>query len=148
MLALDTGVSWAGWHGLSEMGAHPADPMALAMWQVVISLFVIAACMFVFEGGLDFAPPMSTASRQRCCPALSAAAIAYGLWFTIVTRLPAMTASLGVLGSPVIGVIASVLFLGERPTVADIIGFVLIFAASRLRAARRPATVETVEQHT
>jgi drug/metabolite transporter (DMT)-like permease len=41
-----------------------------------------------------------------------------------------MTASLGVLGSPVIGVIASVFILGERPTVNDVVGFVLILAAS------------------
>jgi drug/metabolite transporter (DMT)-like permease len=56
--------------------------------------------------------------------------IAYGLWFSIVHRLPALTASLGVLGSPVIGVIASVLMLGERPTAPDIVGFALVLAAS------------------
>ena len=56
--------------------------------------------------------------------------VAYGLWFAIVRRLPAVTASLGVLGSPVIGVVASILILGERPTAADLVGFALIFAAS------------------
>jgi drug/metabolite transporter (DMT)-like permease len=56
--------------------------------------------------------------------------IAYGLWFSIIGRLTATTASLGVLGSPVVGVIASVLILGEHPTAADMIGFALIFAAS------------------
>jgi drug/metabolite transporter (DMT)-like permease len=56
--------------------------------------------------------------------------VAYGLWFSIVHRLPALTASLGVLGSPVIGVIASVLMLGERPTTTDIVGFALVLAAS------------------
>jgi uncharacterized membrane protein len=44
--------------------------------------------------------------------------------------VPAMTASLGILSAPVIGVISTVIVLGERPTVPDIIGFVLIFAAS------------------
>ena len=52
------------------------------------------------------------------------------LWFDIVRRLPATTASLGILSSPVIGVISSMLMLGERPTLADIVGFALIFASS------------------
>jgi len=41
-----------------------------------------------------------------------------------------MTASLGVLSAPVIGVLSSMLILGERPTAADFVGFALIFAAS------------------
>ena len=41
-----------------------------------------------------------------------------------------MTASLGVLSVPVVGVVASMILLGERPTVPDIIGFALIFAAA------------------
>jgi drug/metabolite transporter (DMT)-like permease len=52
------------------------------------------------------------------------------MWFEIVRRLPAATASLGILGIPVIGVLSSIVLLGERPTSADIIGFALIFAAS------------------
>ena len=56
--------------------------------------------------------------------------LAYFLWFKIVGSLPAMTASLGILSAPVIGVISTAIILGERPTVPDIIGFVLIFAAS------------------
>ena len=56
--------------------------------------------------------------------------VAYFMWFEIVRRLPAMTASLGVLSVPVVGVVSSMLMLGERPTVPDIIGFTLIFAAA------------------
>jgi drug/metabolite transporter (DMT)-like permease len=56
--------------------------------------------------------------------------IAYFLWFDIVRRLPAMTASLGVLSVPAVGIVASVVMLGERPTVSDIVGFALIFAAA------------------
>jgi drug/metabolite transporter (DMT)-like permease len=61
------------------------------------------------------------------------------LWFAIVRRLPAMTASLGVLGSPAIGVVASILILGERPTATDLVGFALIFAASACVLFARPA---------
>jgi drug/metabolite transporter (DMT)-like permease len=56
--------------------------------------------------------------------------LAYFLWFHIIRLMPATTASLGALGSPVIGVVSSVFVLGEIPTGMDIAGFVLIFAAS------------------
>jgi len=41
-----------------------------------------------------------------------------------------MTASLGVLSVPAVGIVASVVMLGERPTVPAIVGFALIFAAA------------------
>jgi drug/metabolite transporter (DMT)-like permease len=41
-----------------------------------------------------------------------------------------MTASLGVLSVPAVGVVSSVILLGERPTLSDIAGFALILAAS------------------
>ena len=56
--------------------------------------------------------------------------LAHFLWWTIVGRLPTITASLGSLLVPVIGVSASAVLLGERLTVPDIVGFVLIFAAA------------------
>jgi drug/metabolite transporter (DMT)-like permease len=61
---------------------------------------------------------------------LAGSGIAYLLWFEIVRRLPALAASLGVLAAPVVGVIGSVLALGERPSIHDAIGFVLILAAA------------------
>jgi drug/metabolite transporter (DMT)-like permease len=61
---------------------------------------------------------------------VGAGGIAYGLWFSIVPRLPAVTSSLAVLGSPVIGVLSSMVILGEVPKASDIVGFTLIFAAS------------------
>jgi drug/metabolite transporter (DMT)-like permease len=56
--------------------------------------------------------------------------LAHFLWWSIVGRLPATTASLGSLLTPVIGVSASAVLLGEQLTTPDIIGFVLIFAAA------------------
>jgi len=41
-----------------------------------------------------------------------------------------MTASLGILSVPAVGVISTAALLGEWPTLPDVIGFALIFAAS------------------
>ncbi len=145
LLALATGVSWAGGTVYLKWARIPADPMAIAIWQVVVSFFVIAACMIVFEGGVDLHSAHADGVSAMMLSGILGTGAAYGLWFSIINRLPAMTASLGVLGSPVIGVIASVIFLGERPTVTDIVGFVLILGASALTLLSRPATAETAE---
>jgi drug/metabolite transporter (DMT)-like permease len=56
--------------------------------------------------------------------------LAYILWFAIIERLSTATAALGSLATPVVGVLGSMLMLGERPTGADLVGFALIFAAA------------------
>jgi drug/metabolite transporter (DMT)-like permease len=140
VLALATGVSWAAGTVYLKWARVIADPMAVALWQVAVSLVVIGACMLIFEGGPDFHSAHTDGVIATVLSGLLGTGTAYGLWFSIIQRLPAMTASLGVLGSPVIGVIASVFILGERPTVNDIIGFALILAASAcVLLSRSPA---------
>ena len=52
------------------------------------------------------------------------------VWFVVVDKLPTMTASIGTLLVPVVGVIGSAVINGERPNLTDTIGFALIFAAA------------------
>jgi drug/metabolite transporter (DMT)-like permease len=148
VLALATGVCWAAGTVYLKWARIKADSMAIAFWQVAISIFVIAACMMIFEGGPDFHAAHSRGVTATIVSGLLGTGTAYGLWFTIIRRLPATTASLGILGSPVIGVIASILVLGERPTAADYVGFALILAACACTLLTRPSTVEPVSQTT
>ena len=141
-------MSWAAGTVYLKWARIDADPMAIAIWQVVISFFVIGACMMIFEGGPDFHAAHVDGVMATMLSGLLGTGVAYGLWFTVIRRLPAMTASLGVLGSPVIGVIASVLVLGERPTSTDIVGFALILAASACALFGRAPPAETVSQPT
>jgi len=57
---------------------------------------------------------------------------------------PAVTASLGVLAVPVIGIVASFLILGEIPTAPDMVGFALIFVASACVLLTRQTIAKTV----
>lgn len=130
LLALGTATSWAAGTVYLKWVRLEADPMAIAAWQVVVAFFVIGTCMLIFEHGPDFHAAHTEGIVATVLSGVLGTGIAYGLWFSIIRKLPAMTASLGVLGSPVIGVISSVLVLGERPTISDIVGFALILAAS------------------
>ena len=104
--------------------------MAISAWQLVVALVVTFAGALTFEGSLHLWPAPARALRALAFSGLVGSAFAYVLWFEVVRRLPATTAALGLLSVPVIGIVASVLILGERLTVADIVGSALILTAA------------------
>lgn len=130
LLSLATGASWAAGTVYLKWARLDAEPLALATWQIAIAFCVIAGAMLAFEGRPDLGSVPTRGLVATGLAGFLGTGIAYGLWFSIIRRLPALTASLGVLGSPVIGVIASVLLLGERLTAADIVGFAFVLSAS------------------
>lgn len=130
LLATGAGVSWAAGTIYLEWARIDANPIAVAAWQIIAGFFIIAACVPLFEGGVHIRQASGWALACMVFTGAIGSGFAYILWFEVIRWLPAMTASLGVLSAPVIGVLASMLILGERPTVADAIGFALIFAAS------------------
>jgi drug/metabolite transporter (DMT)-like permease len=129
-LALATAVAWAAGTVYLKWARIDADPLAVAAWQLVAAFVVTVVGLAAVEETLHVWPLHAPAFIAMIFSALVGSAFAYLLWFEIVRRLPATTATLGVLSVPVIGVIASMLMLGERPTVPDVVGFALILAAA------------------
>ena len=142
--ALAVGVCWAGGTVYLKWAHIDADPMGVGSWQMTIAFVILTACMLVFEGyhqrlgGAHADGYIATAWTG-----IVGNGVAYALWFTIVRRLPAVTASLAVLAVPVIGIAGSFLILGEVPTVPDMVGFALIFVASACVLLTRQAVAET-----
>jgi drug/metabolite transporter (DMT)-like permease len=130
LLAIGAAISWAAGTVYLKWARLDGDPMAVAVWQIVIGFLVLGALLPIFEGGLQLGQAHMGAILALIFAGIIGSGISNFLWFDIVRRLPATTASLGILSSPVIGVIASMLMLGERPTLPDIVGFALMFAAS------------------
>ena len=130
LLALGAAFGWAAgtiylkWADLHE------DPMAVTFWQVVVGFVVIIICQPLAEGHLHLWPIRLTTLAALVFAGAVGSGVAYFLWFEIVRRLSATTASLGVLSVPAVGVMSSIILLGERPTVSDISGFALILSAS------------------
>ena len=131
LLSLGCALVWAVGTVYMKWVDIDAEPMTVAVWQLLCGWVLIAAGMLIFEG-----PPPNVLNLQGVTigALLYNSAIgfglAYSLWFAIVGRLPAITASLGSLLVPVVGIAASATVLGERPTLTDYIGFALIFAAA------------------
>jgi len=130
LLAVAAGASWGAGTVYVKWAHLDIDPLALAFWQLVIAFLLIAACLLLFDGRLEVDRAGAGALLATAFAGIIGSGIAYALWFAIVRRLSAATASLGALGIPVVGVLATVLMVHERPTVTDLVGFGLILAAS------------------
>lgn len=130
LLAIATGVCWAAGTVYVKWARISGDTVAVAAWQLVVAFVFVAACLPLVEGSPHLSQAGATAWFATIFTGLIGSGLAYYLWFRIIGRLPAMTASLGILSAPVIGVISTAVMLGERPTVPDMVGFALIFAAS------------------
>jgi drug/metabolite transporter (DMT)-like permease len=143
VFALAIGVCWAGGTVYLKWAQIKADQMGVGSWQMTIAAIILAATMLLFDGRPHFGGAHVDGLLATAWTGIASSGIAYALWFTIIRRLPAVTASLGVLTSPVIGVIGSFFILGEVPTTADMIGFALIFVASACVLLTRQSVVKT-----
>jgi drug/metabolite transporter (DMT)-like permease len=143
MLALIAAIGWAIGTIYMKWRRIDIEPFTLAAWQLVIAFVFMAAFIPFYEGAYR---PWHAGWYSLAGVAFSGffgSGLAYFLWFHIIRLMPATTASLGALGSPVIGVVSSAFLLGEIPTTADIIGFVLIFLASAC-ALLQPTAVRKI----
>jgi drug/metabolite transporter (DMT)-like permease len=146
LLSLVAAVGWAFGTIFVKSARQPIEPFTLATWQLVVALAVMTLLAAGFEHSFDISTVGWKSWAGVAFSGLFGSAIAYYLWFHIIRLLPASTASLGALSSPVIGLVSSIFLLGEIPTTTDIIGFALIFAASSLALMQpqiRPQTATT-----
>jgi drug/metabolite transporter (DMT)-like permease len=130
LLAVGAGFSWAAGTVYLKWAKLNVEPLALATWQVIVALVIIATAMFIFDGRLELAHAHTGAWIGVLFSGIAGNAIAYALWFDIVGRVSALTATLGIVGIPVLGVVSTMLVIGERLTATDTVGFAFIFAAS------------------
>jgi drug/metabolite transporter (DMT)-like permease len=130
LLALAAALSWAGGTIYLKWARIQGDGIAITAWQLLVSFIIIAGCVAVLEGVPRLWPLSLPVIAALVYHGFIGTGIAYFLWFNIVGRLPAATASLGSLCVPVVAILSAVLVLGERPTAMDAVGFTLIFAAA------------------
>jgi drug/metabolite transporter (DMT)-like permease len=128
--SLGCALSWAAATVYIKWATVTIEPLANAAWQLLFGLLFIAAGTFVFEGYPHLWPIHNATLMAVLFVGVFGVGLAHFLWWSIVGRLPATTASLGSLLVPVIGVTASAVMLGEQLTVSDIVGFVMIFSAA------------------
>lgn len=104
-----------------------ATPFQLVLWQSLLAAAVLTVLAFAWEGAPHFSFGTGTLLALVYNGAIGTA---LGYWaMSIVNReLPATTTALGVLATPVIGLILSAVVLHERIDLALAIATVLVFA--------------------
>ena len=128
--SLGCALSWAIATVYIKWARVTIEPLANAAWQLLFGLIFICIGTFVYEGYPHLWPITTETQLAVLFVGMFGVGLAHFLWWSIVGKLSAITASLGSLLTPVIGVSASAIILGERLTAPDIIGFVMIFAAA------------------
>ncbi len=130
LLSLACAWSWGGATVYMKVVKATVPPLANAAWQLVFGLSFILVGTVIFEGGPHVTGLSATTWQAILFMGIIGTGVAHFLWWSIAGRLSPTTAAIGALLVPVVGVIASALILSERPTLNDIVGFVLIFSAA------------------
>ena len=130
ILAFLCALSWAAGTIYMKAIRIEGDLLAVTMWQIVVGVMVFGLGYLIVKGPPTFEPLQLRTWLGVVYSGLFGTALAYFIWYNIIGKVSTATASLGTLANPVIGVIGSVILLGERLTIADIVGFALIFAAA------------------
>jgi drug/metabolite transporter (DMT)-like permease len=140
---LGAAIAWAAGTIVMKRAGFSRDPLANTAWQLVIGAMTVWVGAVAFEASalasLSFWPRTWAGWGGLVYNSVIGIALSYFLWFGMVARLPAATAAIGVLLVPVVGVTATMAIIGERPTLADGLGFLLIGAAVFINARQQQA---------
>jgi drug/metabolite transporter (DMT)-like permease len=117
-----------------------ATAFQLAPWQALLAATLLIGIAAAVEGvpAIDWSP---RAIWLLLFAGIPGTALAYWAVAVASSSLPAATTSVGLLGTPAVSVLMSLLMLGERPTVPLIAALLLILAgvAVGISDAGRPA---------
>jgi len=109
---------------------HRCDVLVLTAWQMLLGGLPLALLALAWPGPpITWSPYFAFALAYN---ALLGGALAWTLWLFALAKLPAGVASLGTLLTPVIGVMAAWLELGEIPDTTELLGMLVIVGSLAL----------------
>lgn len=116
-----------------------STPFQLLFWQTCLSSVLLIALALAVEGAPAFTPSLSIILLLAYC-GIPATAVAYWAMTVINASLPATITSLGVLAAPVVGILSSIVFLGERADQPLIIATAMIIGGIAIGAVPEKKT--------
>lgn len=140
-MLLGAAISWACVIVHIRVHKWVLSPLQMMPWQMLLGGTIVGTAATLFESWdrIVWSWPLAAVLAYN-----GPIASAFCFWAIVsVSRgLPAVSTALGSLGVPLVGVVSSVWFLGERLSTADIVGLALIalgvarIATADFRAAR------------
>ena len=145
LLALGSGVCWAASAIVAKKirARGPTDFINLTAWQMLYgSIPIIVIAVLVPSRSIEWTGAFIGALAYNVIPAT---ALAWALWLYVLQVLPTGVAGISTLATPVIGIGAAAIVLGERVTAMEgagmvcIIGALLVLAVQGLLTLRQSA---------
>lgn len=136
VLPLLAALSWALGTVATKRWPPVGDRMVLTAWQLLLGAGLTGACSLLVGERLPRHWPAPVVAAMAF-HVLVATMVAYVLWYRLLASVDATVASITTLAVPVVGVLGAMALVGERPTAADWLGFVLVLAGAALAALRR-----------
>jgi drug/metabolite transporter (DMT)-like permease len=128
LLIVAAAISWGIGTVLLRKWQLPVAPNALSGWMMLLGAIPIAILAPVMATGVPRMP-----SPEGWFAVLYniflAGTVAHWAWYRLARTLPVAVSSMSSLPVPVVGVFSSMLFLGERPGLAEWAALALIMAA-------------------
>ncbi len=129
LIAVGGALFWAGSAIVAKIlrKRHEVDLFSMTAWQMLLgSVLLIVFAAITWSG-----PPVWTGTfiAALVYVVILGNTVAWLLWLYILHALPAGTAGLGTLLTPVIGIVAAWIQLGERPTLSEGLGMIAIVSA-------------------
>jgi drug/metabolite transporter (DMT)-like permease len=148
VLAVIAGISWAGSAIITRiMRRNPEfDVLSVTTWQMIYGsgpLIIISA--LVTSPPIQWTPVFIAALLYNI---IFVSVIAFLLWFYILERLQAGIATMGMLVTPVLALVAACIQLGEIPSSRETLGIILILSGIGLLGAIAFLRHRRVEQQT
>lgn len=142
-MLLGAAISWAC--VIVHIRAHKwiLSPLQMMPWQMTLGGAICAGGALLFESADRIVWSWELAAVLAYNGPI-ASAFCFWAMVSVSRGLPAVSTALGSLGVPLVGVVSSVWFLGERLSTADMVGLALIvlgvarIATADFRAARSP----------
>jgi drug/metabolite transporter (DMT)-like permease len=129
VFAVLAGVAWAFSAVMTKIMTrkNTFDLISLTAWQMLLGALPLGLIAICFSDSPVHWTPYFTLGLFYS--SVVSQALALVLWFFILSKLPAGAASMGTLATPVIGTLAAAIELGERPTLFEAWGMLLILVA-------------------
>ncbi len=130
-LIIGAAVSWALGTVLLRRWAPPSPQNTLTGWMMLLGWMPLAAAAPWFDPHpfASLASMSGTTWFAVIYNIFFAGTLAYWAWFRMARTLPVAVSSLSSLPVPVVGVVAGMLVLGERPGASEVIALTLVLAS-------------------
>ena len=129
IVMLGSAISWAAGTVMLKGHDWSVGLLARSTWLVGFSAVPAAAGALLVEQPWTLEMPPPSAIGVFAFHVIGPVAACYAAWTCLVVRLPASTAAIGTLLIPVVGMLSSVVLLGEALTRSKLIALALIIAS-------------------